>query len=89
MATLSVPLTDAAKRFLEAEATRRGLPDSGAVLGELIADAMTRAEREAELERLLDEGLNSGPPIEADNAYLERKREQLVERSNASRGSRG
>ena len=89
MATLSIPLSEAAARFLEEEAAKRGLPDSGAALADLVKDATTRAHRETELERMLDEGLNSGPPIEADDAYWQHKREALMERANALRGSRG
>lgn len=46
-----------------------------------------RAKRiaEVELERLLREGLNSGPPIEIDSDYFKRKREDLRTRRSTLR----
>jgi antitoxin ParD1/3/4 len=89
MTTLNVPLSDEARRFLEEEASRRGLPDTGAVVARLVTEAMARERDEAELTRMMDEGLASGPAVEADDAYWDRKQADLLERAKALRGSRG
>ena len=89
MTTLNIPLSEEAKRFLEEEAAKRGLPDSGAVVARLVREAMSRERDEAELELKLDEGLNSGPGIEADDAYWDRRQADLVRHANAARGGRG
>lgn len=84
MTTLNISLSDAAQRFVEKQASKLGLA-STEFLERLISDAMVREEQE-ELEQKLVEGLNSGPGIEATEAYWERKQSELIGRVQQGRG---
>jgi hypothetical protein len=84
MSSLQVSLSADAQRFVEEQAAKRGLANSGEFLERLVLEAM---EREG-LEEKLVAGLASGPVFEADDAYWDRKRTELTERARQGRGER-
>lgn len=73
---LSVKLTAEQLAFVQDRASEEAIPPREYVEG-LIAEAQRRQER---LQALLLEGINSGPGIEADEAYWETKGRKFREK---------
>jgi len=76
LTTMNVSLPRAQREFVEAEATRTGCTTTSEYVRRLIHEARVRSEQ-AELERKLIEGLESGAPAEVMPGYWEEKRRQL------------
>jgi len=82
LTTMNVSLPRSQREFVEAEATRTGCTTTSEYVRRLIDRARTRAEQ-AELERKLIEGLESGAPIEVTPEYWENKRQQFRAKHDA------
>lgn len=67
------------KAFVEARVSEGEYQDAGEYILALIQDDQRR-KAEAHLDSLLQEGLNSGDPIEANARYWEKKRHAFLER---------
>lgn len=76
MTTININLPDTLKAFADKQAAANQLPGAGEYIESLVA-------RE-QLELALMEGIQSGPAIEVDEAWFNRKRQQLIERSQAN-----
>ena len=76
LTTMNVSLPRAQREFVEAEATRTGCTTTSEYVRRLIHEARVRTEQ-AELERRLVEGLDSGAPAEVIPGYWEKKKGQL------------
>ena len=73
---LNITLDEPLKTFVLEQAAAAGYPQPGDYVSALI-DAERRRKAASELENLLLEGLQSGPAIEADDAYWEQSRRTL------------
>lgn len=71
MATWTVELPDDLRAFAEQQAAAGGHASPQAFVADVLNKARRRAERRAHVEQLLLDGLNSGEPIIADEAYWE------------------
>lgn len=70
MATMNISLTDELKQFVDEQVAAKSYTSTSEYLRELI-----RRQRDVEqFRKLIDEGINSGPGIVADDAYFERLR---------------
>lgn len=78
--TLNISLPKPLKNFVEEQRAAGGYTSSSEYIRELIRAARRRRARSHHLETLLLEGLDSGPCIEADDAYWAAKERGLVER---------
>ncbi len=78
MSTLTVPLPDPLRNFVEEQTASGGYTSQGEYVLALIQEAQRREQEQ--LEMLLLEGLDSGPGIEVTPEYWQRKRAQLLER---------
>ena len=79
METMNITLPDALKAFVEMQVVEGGYSSASEYIRELIrADQKRKAEEK--LEALLLEGLDSGEPIEATEAFWHEKRRLLLER---------
>lgn len=74
--SLPVPL----KRFVEEQTAKEGYTSASEYIRELIRAARRRKTRGLELEMMLQAGLESGPCIEADEAYWRAKEKGLLEK---------
>jgi len=79
MTSLNVSLPEPLKDYVEAQVERGGYSTPSEYVRSLIREDQQRRAEER-LERALLEGLASGPPVEADRRYWERKRRQLASR---------
>jgi len=79
MDSLTVSIPGSLRRFVEEQAARAGFDTPDAYVASLLDDQRKRAAK-ARLEELLMEGLNSGPPIEVDDAFWEEKLRRYDER---------
>jgi antitoxin ParD1/3/4 len=73
---LTISLNEPLKTFVLQEAAAGDYPQPGDYVSALI-DAARRRKAEGHLEDLLVEGLESGPSVEADDAYWEESRRKL------------
>ena len=91
---MTITLPDEMRAMLELNATAAGF---GSV-DEFVIDALTDDyephptrppdfRTRAELEKLLDEGMASGPPIRADDAFWAERRRVLAAKLSARNGS--
>jgi antitoxin ParD1/3/4 len=79
MATMNVSLPDEMKAFVEEQVQRGGYSTASEYLRELIRDAQKQAAKER-LEKLLLEGLDSGPGVEATPEWWAERRRELERR---------
>jgi len=79
MTTMNVSLPDEMKAFVEEQVQRGGYSTASEYLRELIRKAQKRAAMER-LEKLLLEGLDSGPPIPVTPEFWEERRRELERR---------
>lgn len=79
MTILTLSLPDSMRAFVEDQAAKGGLGSTEEYLRILIREAQVRADK-AKLEAMLLEALESGEPVEMDDAYWERFRARLAER---------
>lgn len=76
MAMMNISLPDPLKEFVDIQVREQGYSTSSEYIRELIRnDQMRRAEQR--LAALILEGLESGPPIPADESYWSNKRAAL------------
>lgn len=73
---LTISLSDPLKTFVLEQAAAKGFPEPVDYVSALI-DAERRRKVVSELETLLVEGLDSGPSIEANDAYWRETRREL------------
>ncbi len=77
MATMNISLTDDLKQFVDEQVAAKSYTSTSEYLRELI-----RRQRDIErLRQMIDEGLNSGPGVVADDAWFERMRARAKGRS--------
>jgi antitoxin ParD1/3/4 len=79
MTSLNVSLPKPLKDYVEINVKEGGYSTPSEYVRALIREDQKRRAEEA-LERALLQGLASGPPIEADRHFWERKRRQLLRR---------
>ena len=79
MTSLNVSLPEPLKNYVEAQVKRGGYSTPSEFVRSLIRNDQQRRAEER-LERALLEGLASGPPIEADRKFWQRKQRQLASR---------
>ena len=77
MTTLNISLPKSMKGFVESQIKEGGYSTASEYVRELIRTAQKRAAQE-NLERLLMEGMNSGPPIEVNEEFWRERREKLT-----------
>lgn len=79
MDTLNIALPESLKTFVQQRVAEGGYTDANEYVRDLIsADQKRKAEER--IDDLLLEGLESGPPIPATDAYWEEKKRKLNER---------
>lgn len=76
MTSMNISLPEELKAFVEERVARGGYSTASEYMRELIR----RDQNRARIEARIIEGLESGPPIEIDEAYWEAKRRRLEER---------
>ena len=79
MTTMNISLPDSMKAFVDVQIQERGYGSSSEYVRDLIRNDQIR-QAEQRLSALLQEGLESGPAIPADDAYWANKREALRRR---------
>ncbi len=79
MAIVNISLPDQMKDYIEERIRQGGYSTTSEYFRDLVRDDQKRMAQER-LEALLLEGLESGPPIEVTEEYLQQKREELVAR---------
>jgi antitoxin ParD1/3/4 len=79
MTTMNVSLPDEMKAFVEEQVQRGGYSTASEYLRELIRDAQKQAAKER-LEKLLLEGLDSGPGVEVTPEFWAEARRELERR---------
>ena len=78
---LEVALPKELRAFVDAQAAHEGFASGAEYVQELVRRAQAESEGyNEELEKLLLEGLNSGPGIVATPEYWARKRAELIEK---------
>jgi len=75
---LNVSLPRPLKRYVEEQVREAGYSTPSEYVRGLIREDQKR-KAEENLEKALLEGLASGPPVEADRRFWERKRRQLLD----------
>ena len=84
MTSLNISLPESLKAFVEEKVRKGGYGTASEYVRELIREARKR-EAEARLEKLLLEGLDSGPPVEVTPEFWQRKRAELLKRVRRAR----
>lgn len=79
MTTMNISLPDEMKSFVETQVKEGGYSTASEYLRDLIRDAKKKAGEEL-LERLLIEGINSGPGIEVTPEFWAERRRELERR---------
>lgn len=76
MTTLNISLPDSMRSFVESRMGRGGYSTASEYIRALIREDQKQEALQALEQKLLD-GLDSGPPIEVTEEYMNRKRERL------------
>jgi hypothetical protein len=84
-APLQIVLPENLAQFVIAQAANQGLSSPDEFVAELVRVEQKRKAAE-EIDRLLLEALDSGPPFEAPPDYCQRKLESLRKRRDDQRG---
>ena len=79
MASFPVNIPDSLRPVVDARVAESGYHSPDEYIRDLIVEDQKRAER-ARLEKLLQEGLDSGDPIKCTPEFWERKRRELIAR---------
>lgn len=79
MTTLNLTLPDSLKEFVEGQVSAGRYSSANDYIQALLREDQKRQAWQ-EVEALVMEGLNSGEPIVADEAFWEEKRRRLLER---------
>ena len=79
MTTMNISLPDEMKTFVEEQIKQGGYSTASEYLRELIRDAQKRAANDR-LEKLLLEGLDSGPGVEVTPEFWEERHRELERR---------
>jgi antitoxin ParD1/3/4 len=74
---MNISLPDPLKKFVDRQVKDRGYAGASDYVRELIRDDQRRAAAD-QLRGLIAEGLASGEPLIADDAYWKRKRKKLL-----------
>ena len=86
--SVTISLPDDMKDFIEERTKAGSFSSTGEFIRELVRADQRQAERER-LEKMLQEGLDSGEPIRADDAYWQALRKGVEERASARHLSGG
>ena len=78
MPTLSLTLSESQEEFVQAQVLEGGHASPHDYVLSLLQEAQQQEEW-AKVKELVLEGLNSGPPVVADEAYWEERRRRLAE----------
>ncbi|MBI5440720.1 MAG: type II toxin-antitoxin system ParD family antitoxin [Deltaproteobacteria bacterium] len=79
MSTMNISLPDGMRRFVDTQVRERGYSTSSEYVRDLIRkDQIGQAEQR--LAALMLEGLESGPPVPADEGYWRGKRAALLKK---------
>jgi antitoxin ParD1/3/4 len=81
MTTLNISLPKTMKGFVESQLKEGGYSTASEYVRDLIRDAQRRAGRE-KLEKMLLDGIDSGPPIEVSDEFWVKRREALARKKN-------
>ncbi|MBL1177542.1 ribbon-helix-helix domain-containing protein [Pantanalinema sp. GBBB05] len=81
---LNISLPDQVQSFVEEQAIAAGFNSANEYVCHLILREQDRIAQQERIQSLLLEGLESGEPAEATEAWWEQKRTQLVERFQQS-----
>lgn len=84
MSTLTISLPESLSDFVQKQVTEGGYTTPEDYIQKLLTEQQIRHENE-QLEKLLIDGLNSGPGEEATAEYWQNLRAELVERHKATR----
>ena len=87
MPTINLSLPDSSRAFVEAQAARGGYDSAEAYVLSLVREAQKKEAAQERLEALLLAGLNSGPPIEANDEFWEEKLRRFEARPRRETGS--
>lgn len=88
MTTMNISLPEEMKSFVETQVQQGGYSTASEYLRELIRDAQKKRIADERLEKLLLEGINSGPGIEVTPEYWEERRRELERRLSARQENR-
>jgi antitoxin ParD1/3/4 len=77
---LNISLSEQIQTFVEEQASVAGFDSANDYIHHLILREKERIAQQEGIESLLIEGLDSGEPIEATDAWWEQKRDRLAER---------
>ena len=72
-----VDLSEEAARLIEAEILAGRQPSASAFLDELIREAQMHRANQEHFERLIDEGIESGPTVPVDDEFWAERRRKL------------
>jgi antitoxin ParD1/3/4 len=87
MTSFNISMPKALRQYIEEQVAGGTYSTPSEYVRELIRDDQKRRARE-KLESALLEGLNSGPSVEIDKTYWERRRKELRERNSPTRAAR-
>ena len=87
MTTMNISLPEEMKTFVETQVQQGGYSTASEYLRELIRGAQKKESAQEHLEKLLLEGINSGPGIEVTPEFWERAHQELERRIKAHKGS--
>jgi antitoxin ParD1/3/4 len=76
-ATMNISLPEPLRKFVDRQVKDRGYAGASDYVRDLIREDQRRAAAD-QLRSIIAEGLASGEPIVADDAYWKRKRKQLL-----------
>jgi antitoxin ParD1/3/4 len=79
METVTIPLPDSIREFVQAETLSAGYRSPDEYILDLIRDAQRRKARE-KVDQLLIEGLESGPPVEWTPELFEKLKAEVRDR---------
>ena len=84
MASLNVSLPKTLRKYIEDQVKSSGYSTPSEYVRSLIREDQKRKAVER-IEELLLEGISSGPPVEVDQAYWDKKRAALIARQRKTR----
>ena len=87
MTTMNISLPEEMKTFVETQVQQGGYSTASEYLRELIRDAQKKRKAQERLEKLIQEGIESGPGIEVTPEYWAERRQELERRLSSRRES--
>jgi antitoxin ParD1/3/4 len=83
MSSLNISISDQTRKAIDHRAAACGF-DSAEAYVETLIDLDLQLEERGEIDRLLLEGLDSGPPVDATAQWWDRKAAELAGRARAA-----